>query len=388
MAKSPEQKAFERAKVQLMRGRDTHFFTTILFSLKQSWDKGIDTACTNGTHLVLSPDFFLQLDEPERIGLLLHEVNHVALNHMTRRGDRHPLIWNYAADHVINLSLLEAGYKLPANGLWDPQFKGMHTVQVYNILYDKHVEEVKMGGSGADGWVVPGGQDIDEPKTTEEVEVAKLAIADIVKRATIVAQAASKMPGQLPGECMVELEKITNPVLPWNVLLQNYMSSFAKDDYTWRRPNRRYMPDWYMPTAYSEAVGKIATAVDASSSVEDHEFAHFIGEHVVIQETLHPEQIDVISFDTDIKEIQQITEYTDILSELKFTGRGGTNVTPVLDWAKMNDPVVLLVFTDGDFYMPDEEHHPTCPVLWLIHDNPDFTAPFGEVIHYDIPKGE
>jgi len=45
---------------------------------------------------------------------------------------------------------------------------------------------------------------------------------------------------------------------------------------------------------------------------------------------------------------------------------------------------VILFFTDGEFHWPSKKCFPTCPVVWLIHEDPNFTAPFGEVIHYEI----
>ncbi|RLD76704.1 MAG: hypothetical protein DRJ07_15885 [Bacteroidetes bacterium] len=211
-------------------------------------------------------------------------------------------------------------------------------------------------------------------------------VADIIQKANLQAQAAPGNPGNMTGEMALQLEKVTNPKLPWNVLLQNYMTQFAKDDFTWSRPNRRYMPDFILPTAYSESICNIAEAIDSSGSVSKKEFSYFIRETQAIQETLQPEKITLIDFDTRIRNIQEITAETDILRKLKFTGGGGTNVHEVLKWAQINKPDVLLFFTDGEFQMPIKKYWPLCPVIWLIHGNPTWKAPFGKVVHYDIDK--
>ena len=382
---TPEDIALSRAKVQLMRIPDTIFYTTILLSLKQSWETKLPTAATNGTNLLINPDWFLGLPEKERIGLLVHELLHVALDHMSRLKDRHPKVWNAAADHVINLSILATNnYELPKGGLWDKRFKDMSTEQVYKILWEEAEDDKANGGPGADGMMIPGGSDIQFPETAEELSVVERDVAEIVQRACITAKGANEKPGDLPGEVQIRLEEVLNPKLPWHVILQNHLSSFAKNDYSWKKPNRRYAPEFHLPSAYSESAGHIAEAFDISGSVSPEEVSYYVGETSSLMEMLKPDKITVISFDTEIQNIQEVTADSDIYSELELVGGGGTCVREILQWAIDNNPEVFLIFTDGQFQMPDEKYYPNCPVVWLVHENKHFTAPFGTVIHYDI----
>jgi predicted metal-dependent peptidase len=364
--------ALEKAKYHLLRKPNTVFYTTILFSLVQTWTDQLPTAGVNGVKLFINPEFFMGLSEEERVGLLVHEVLHVALNHMTRLGDRDPKRWNKAADYVINNSLKKAGYTLPACGLFDDSFKNDSTEQAYAKLDDDPDPDNN-----------PGGFDIQYPDDPDDVQEIARDVADIVQKAQMTAKNADSSIGDVPGEMEIAVNAVLDPILPWHIIYMNYMTSFAKDDFSWRRPNRRYQ-HLYLPSAHSEKVGEIATAVDASCSVRDHEFDVYIGQHVLIQEILNPEKITVLTFDTSIKEIQEITENTNILKELSFTGRGGTDVTEVFQWAKENNPLVLTIFTDGEFYLPDEDTWPTCPIVWIIHNNKFFTSPIGEVIHINI----
>lgn len=377
--------ALSRAKVQLMRIPDTVFYATILFSLKQTWTDTVDTAATNGTELILNPIYFLSLTERQRIGLLVHEILHVALDHMTRLKSRNPTIWNAAADHVINLCIMETRkYELPEGGLQDSRFTNMSTEAVYGILYKEFAEDEDNGGPGAKGLLIPGGGDIQYPADAAEASVKEKDIANIILKASIQAKTTTGIPGSLSGEMNIHLSEVLNPQLPWNVILQNYLNSFVKDDYSWRKPNRRYLPEFYLPSQYSEAVGEVAVAVDCSGSVLPEEFSYFIYEVISMQEALKPEKVTLLNFDTEIIDIYEITQNTDILNDIRFVGGGGTEILPVFQWAKENNPVVMLVFTDGEFYFPNSDEYPECPIVWLIHDNPYFTAPIGEVIHYSI----
>jgi hypothetical protein len=40
------------------------------------------------------------------------------------------------------------------------------------------------------------------------------------------------------------------------------------------------------------------------------------------------------------------------------------------------------MFTDGEFRFPEIETKSN--VLWMIHNNPGFEAPYGKVIHYEL----
>ena len=383
------QKMLDKAKLTMMMRPKTVFYTTILFSLKQIWDDTIPTATTNGLFLNINPNWFQKLTTEQQIGLLSHEVLHVALDHITRMGNRDCVVmdsagqphslWNIAADHAINLSLLNARYQLPTNGCWDQRFSNRSTEQIYDILFD----EIQKAPPGA-GDAIPGGWggDIEHPDVANNDKV-KAEISQIILQAATTAKMSGEDPGCLPAGVLLQLEEILNPKLPWEMILRNYFTEFSKDDFNMQRPNRRFLPDHYLPSAYSEAVANLVFALDGSGSVLPKEFSYFIAECGAIQNYLQPEKMTLIIFDTEITGIHDITQNTDIIEDVKFHGGGGTEIEPVFEWAEENTPEVIIVFTDGYMNIPAEAP-PGVSIIWLIHDNPKFTAPYGEVIHYEI----
>ena len=96
---------------------------------------------------------------------------------------------------------------------------------------------------------------------------------------------------------------------------------------------------------------------------------------------MKPECITFIQFDTEIHSVDHVKSVQELM-QLKFTGRGGTAITPVIEWANQNKPQLLMVFTDGFFRFPGIQTK--VPTTWLIHNNPTFAAPFGKVVHYEI----
>src|SRR5205085_500100 len=85
------------------------------------------TAATDGRDIFINPRFWNGLTPAERLGLLAHEVLHAALLHVPRRGKRNPLIWNIAADIVVNgIVLAQEGFVLPKGHLRNMQRELTH----------------------------------------------------------------------------------------------------------------------------------------------------------------------------------------------------------------------------------------------------------------------
>src|SRR5437764_1348702 len=108
--------AFERqisAAIIQLRLRSPFFATLALFArILPSQEH--PTAATDGRDIFINPRFWNGLTPAERLGLLAHEVLHAALLHVPRRGKRNPLIWNIAADIVVNgIVLAQEGFALP-----------------------------------------------------------------------------------------------------------------------------------------------------------------------------------------------------------------------------------------------------------------------------------
>ena len=121
--------------------------------------------------------------------------------------------------------------------------------------------------------------------------------------------------------------------------------------------------------------------ITTSGSVSDSEFNRFVTETASILRMMKPEKITVVQFDTSIKSTDDVRNVQDLMG-IQFTGRGGTRIDPVIEWANKTKPQLLLLFSDGRFRFSNQKAN--SKTLWLIHDNPKFEAPFGKVIHYEI----
>lgn len=364
-------KALSKAKIHLMTKPDSVFFTTIVFSVKHLWDFNIPTAATNGTEIRYNPKFFMSLSQEERVFLLLHESMHIAYMHMLRLKERDHGKWNMAADYVINLMLVDRKYVMPKCGLLDRRYRGMSTEEVYDLLPDNKTIPQELS-------------DLEEGPTNEE-DAADIeeAVKEILVRAQVASQQANEKPGAIPGDIQAYLDKLLKPKLPYTVILKRFIYEQARNDYTYRKPNRRHYPDHYLPNLYSEKLTDIAIAVDVSGSVTQQTFDAIISEIGSIFKMCKPEKITVLHFDTEIKEVNVVKSFKD-LTNIQFTGRGGTHISPIINWYQKNKPKVFLIFTDGYFSFPPEMLKSVNNVVWIIYDHPDFQTKFGKVIHYDL----
>ena len=118
------------------------FFGALAMRLIVAERKDIKTMATDGTFLYYCRAFLDWVSDADLIFTIAHEVLHCALSHMTRRGNRRWDLWQAATDHVVNLMLQEAGFKVPE---WvkycDPRFKGLGVEEVYAILENEEPKE-------------------------------------------------------------------------------------------------------------------------------------------------------------------------------------------------------------------------------------------------------
>jgi predicted metal-dependent peptidase len=139
------------------------------------------------------------------------------------------------------------------------------------------------------------------------------------------------------------------------------------------------MPDFYLPSLYSENITGLGIALDISASVSKQEFTTYITEVASIKDTLKPLTTDVLTFDTQISEIHTLG-LDDSVEDIEFVGGGGTDLHPVFNYFNNNSPTVLIVFSDLECAPIMDT--PEYDVIWIIVNNPTAKTNFGIDIHY------
>ena len=301
--------------------------------------------------------------------------------HIFRREQRHPKKWNVAADYVINYNLVhDCRMVLPDGALIDEQYKGMTTEHVYNLLPEMEDEDGNsipwddlpedFGNSGAvrDGVPSNGSSTKEQQKWTIDINQA---------------YEAAKMAGKLPGGLSKVIDEIVKPKVNWKAVLTKFLTSTAKNDYSWVKPNRRFLgQDMYLPSLYSERLESIVVAVDTSGSITDEELQIFASETSAILASMDPEKIEFLQCDTAINQHDTYTRES-LPLKVEFKGRGGTDFAPVWEYIEENhlNPKACIYLTD--LYPCDWGEQPPYPVLWISTTDVD-DVPFGEVTRIQV----
>lgn len=375
--------------------------TRLIITNADAW---CPTAATEGRHFYYNSEFIAKLSVKETEFLFGHEVLHVVYDHMGRRGDRDPQLWNIADDYCVNSDLIEQriGEKITKVGiLYNTKYTGWGAEEVYDDLY-KNADKIDikklaqqlldehLDGEGDDGEGEDGDGDKEgngRPKLTKE---EKKAIRDEIKEAVLAAANAAGA-GNVPGNVKRMIKDLTAPVVNWRELLQQQIQSIIKSDYTWARPSRRgWHMDAVMPGMKPQTTIDVCVAIDTSGSISNEDLKLFLSEVKGIMETYEDYRIHIMTWDTEVYNPQQFNsdDGTDI-TEYEPGGGGGTDPHCVWTWLKENDvqPKKLIVFTDYCFYgWSPEDVADYCDTVWIIKDNASAEPEFGIWAHYDNTK--
>jgi len=373
--------AMRVAKIEIMGKMP--FFAHIGLQLPFKWNDNIPTARTNYRSFEYNTSFFMALTHAMRVFLIAHEIGHVAFMHNIRCGDRNPVIWNKACDYVINFMLVAAGFTMPHIGLYDVRFGGMSTEQVYDILINEGEPDDDFDALAdiifGDGDGEPG----DKP-TQEDID----AVKTIVHRATVIQKmSGGNLPGEVPGEVLRVLDQLLNPILPWQRIVDRYLNASVQGGFTWRKPNKRFVPDYYLPSMRSRTLGDVVVAIDLSCSVEDDQQKEMLTEIESLRRKYHPKKLTVLDCDTDIHNIHIVKPNRKIL-DLELAGGGGTSYKPVEAYCDKHKPDLLIYFTDLEIEDADDiTTKKPYNILWINHGEPQFTGTIGSTVHYRQRSG-
>lgn len=381
MNKLTAEQRIQRAHVALMNEPKYCLYSGIFMIGKVEVRDNIPTACTNGRDVYYGRKFVDKLDDTELRGLIIHEAKHKAFRHLTiwkHLYEKKARLANMACDYVINLQIFDEDkegrfVKLPEGGLLDERFRGMDAATVYKIL-EKEQGKCKGNGEGEqcdgddDGG---GGNGFDEhdwegaqDMSTEERETLANDIDQALRQGAIL---AGKMKGNVPRDVVEAL----TPKVDWRAALRDFVTSFCadRDESTWRSPARRWIAqDVYMPSSISDKIGRIVVGIDTSGSIGNAEIGQFLGELKAICETVKPEGIDLLYWDTQVCQHEKYDgdAIEGILQSTKPKGGGGTDPQCIPDYINKHkiEVACAVILTDG--HVSGWGKGWSCPLLWGI----------------------
>jgi predicted metal-dependent peptidase len=366
-----------RARIKMLFNQP--FFGIIAMKMGVKITEAVPTMAVDGRDMFANPDFTVKMSEEETIGVLCHEVLHIANLHHLRKGDRDHQLWNMACDYVINPIVLGAGMKLPADRLEDRKYDGMSAERVYDELVKEHGKGNPPPGvewgEVKDGTTKPDGTQMSEAEVKMAESEVKVSVAEAAEAAT--AQ------GKLPASIAKMVGDLLKAKVNWRDVLRRFVSATRKSQVTWARPNRRLLAHGIrLPGMLKHGMGPLVVAIDTSGSIyaDPALTDQFISEVDSICNEVKPERVHVIFCDSKVRHVEELddSDMSNAFAHLKakVKGGGGTDFRPVFDWVADNDiqPTALIYLTDMEGTFPSAG--PDYPVMWA--KTTEHAAPWGD----------
>lgn len=399
------------------------FYGVCFLNMRRVETRRVPTMAVNGVHLFYNPDFVAELSDAELQFVIAHEVLHIALAHIPRKGGRVHSRWNVACDLAINPELVKAGFTMPKGknaGLLDPKFDGMTAEDIYEALpadpppsggagqpgagQPQPGDGEGEGGGGAAAGIKPelaadpgrcggmlptpengDGSDGSNPeRVARDWEViARQAVtqADAAKR-----KGGDKAGGHIPESVRRWIEELNAPVIDWRETFRRFVGDGVSDDVSWDRPNRRLVSSGiYVPGLRRDRVNRVLVLFDTSGSIGGAELTADAAEAKGMLDDAGVSAMVWACVDTRIRS-HGVVSAVEELPDIDFAGGGGTNFAHAMEWAAtIPDVACCVFFTDG--LSSDFGAEPPFPVLWCGHGKRErwdaiaARIPYGESVY-------
>ena len=376
------------------------FFGLLLMHMKFALDDTIGTAATDGERIYFDPKFLDEISDLELVFILMHEIMHVALRHVSRTGDRDDFKFNVACDIVVNSNILQAaGMDLQSITL-AKYGESMHLTPKKDEGYNYTAEEVyemlppspkrscnkpgngKGTGSGVAG---PGGFTDDHSRWGSVDDEALDALwSNRIRDAYEASKARSsgEDAGNFPLGIERTLKEQLKPRTDWRILLNDFIQEEVVD-YSFMPPDRRFSDSPFMLPDFNETemvARDILFMIDTSASMSEGEITQAYSEIKGAIDQFGGNLEGWLGF-FDAKVIPPV-QFTDE-SEFRVIrpkGGGGTSFKAIFDYVRDEmsgrEIASIIILTDGYAPFPEESAALGIPILWMIN-NDNIEPPWG-----------
>ena len=373
------------------------YYGFFLIMLNKVWRKDLPTAGVSKQNinyqLAINEEFWMGLSDDHKMGLLKHELLHIAFGHLVSFSSfSNKKLANVAMDMEINQYIEDSW--LPEGGIRIEDYEDLKLDKkagcryYYDQLFRLQDEKDKNGTTGntpMDNLLdnIASG-DIPDHSTWEEFEdmtdaEKKLIEKQVQKILQDAKEQTVKKRGTVPGEIegLIVVEEFTAPKFDWKGYIRRFTGVSTKvfTKKIRRKENRRYEDN---PGLKIKMRQHMLLAIDTSGSVSNDELTEFMNEihHI------HKAGVDitVVQCDTSIRSIEPYRGK----NEISVLGRGGTEFDPVLDYynANLKKYTSLVYFTDGECYTSVK---PRSKVLWVLSERSSMNEDLpGQVIKLEL----
>ncbi len=383
-----------KVNLSLMEDKD-NFYGYFLFQMEKiiRFDMTSATSVSfKGAKYVIyfNPIIFLELNIKQMETTIKHEILHIVSQHLIRGKDLKnkytTLAINMAMDVVVNqyLNYLPP-YAITLEYINMKYNLKLDPYKTFEYYLEKIQTELDLQEEDDEGEEIDSNENVavefDIEKThdswNESDEIDEKTLKEFTEKIADNSQKGS-IPSYLEG--MIKSLKSNKGELPWNLYLKKLMGTVeANKKKTITRRNRRQPNRLDLRGELRGHRAEIAVAIDISGSISDEEFKQAIKEVLSIVKNYNQE-ITIIECDKEIRRTYKVKSVKDVKDRIA-TG-GGTEFSPVFQYANNKNINLLVYFTDGK----GEERLKVVPkgynILWVISGRGDELSvlkPYGAV---------
>jgi predicted metal-dependent peptidase len=388
----------KRARIEIQKKSPFFAYLSLYLQFREDKSNQLEKFAGMGVSadgvLIYKAEFVENLNRDELMGVLIHEILHLALLHLTRRKRRQPLVWNIACDLCVNHLVKQNNFSLPDGCViadYNDEFNIKNIVikdvskktaeLIYEELeklidknkskwvlvgnngypqnkdddgenpkgFDIHIESKEDGkGKGKGKDKDKNGNGTDTQLTEEEKKEIEDKWTQLGKEALVY----SKLKGNMPNGMERLIGELTDNKVAWRSILQKYIQRAIPYDYTYANPSKKSMATgYYMPSTIKEYVD-VVIAVDTSGSIGEIELKEFLSEIIGIAKSFSSRvKMRLLTHDTKVWDDYLVQNGNiEKIKALKIRGGGGTSHKEVFEYVdeKIRDTKLLICFTDGD----------------------------------------
>ncbi len=405
------------------------FYGILLMHAKMGIGDAHETAwASDGDKITFNPDFMKNLSDTELDYVMMHEILHIVLDHLSRMriDGKDARAFNVAADIVVNSNILRScGGNLQSISLAEYDGPQMHTApdgsegwiytveEIYGMLRrQKEKSEKGEDGSEQCSWDVhvyneDGSQEDSAYEKAGDSEAASSAKAkkEFWKACVLEAMEAlaaqriendSKDYGGIPVLAERFLEELRKPQTDWRTILDEFIQEDIVD-YSFTPPDRRFgdgpffLPDF---NEKDDRIEKVLFMIDTSGSMSDKSVTTVYSEIKGAIDQFGGKLEGWLGFfDAEVVEPKAFSNEEEFMI-IRPKGGGGTSFQVIFQYVNehmSNENIMsVVILTDGCAQYPVESETHGVPVLWII-TNEEVTPPWGKVarvkVEESLPSG-
>ena len=356
------------------------YFGSLAANIEYQEIQGIYTIKSIGDKIFYDPQFMLDFTTEEQVFMLAREFCRMAFRTDERGEGKDPVIWQTAAEAVINQHLKRDGLEIVRGGIDYPEAIDYDTEEYYEFLMAERLDMDLIDGQ-MQGQENPtgGGESASDEETEMLLELLPedddsaedMPEEDDEDDYTLI---EDKKP-ESGNDIDIDVRDIVNigtfkPVIDWRLLLLDTINY----DVDWSYKNAILEDGMVRPILEGIPVPETEIVLDTSWSVDDQLLRNFLRQ---CKSILTFSKLKVGCFDTQFYGFHDIRTPKDI-DNMTFDGGGGTDFNVAADAFTLRVDN-RIIFTDGQAPMPDK----FLKAIWIVYGDEDIHPEGGFVIHID-----